>query len=196
MITLSSVVDGSYRLGRATRRNPQRRVRALISATAIVAGASILAFGTGVGITFLVFGIFAFMHLSFDMAIGDAERAYAEIVKPEEEEESGQTVFQQFVDTSQTAVITAAATILGLITAFSGGSLPGAAKVAVVGLGGAVLVLLVNRSSQSRFASSKRALRLGIYTDVVGFSLFTLGIIGIIVSLLVTGGLGVQGSGH
>jgi hypothetical protein len=171
-------------------------VRALISATAIVAGASILPFSAGVGITFLVFGIFAFIHLSFDMAIGDAERAYAEIVRPAEEEESDQNVFQQFVDTSQTAVITAAATILGLITAFSGGSLPGAAKVAVVGLGGAVLVLLVNRASQSRFASSNVALRLGIYTDVVGFSLFTLGIIGIIVSLLVMGGLGVQGSGH
>jgi hypothetical protein len=191
MMTARSALNGPYRLMRAARRTPQRRLRAAISTVAAAAGAIIFAFSSGVGITFLAFGFFAFTHLAFDIAIASKDKEGAA-----GGEQPNQAEFLQFVDTSQTAVITAAATILGLITAFSGGALPGAAKVAVVGLGGGVLVLFVSRSSQARLASAASARLLGTYADVIGFSLFTLGIIGIVVSLLITGGLGVQGGGH
>jgi hypothetical protein len=166
---------------------PQRRLRSIIAIAAGAAGAATLAFSLGIGVTFLVFGVFAALHLSFDIAVSDACES-----KKQEGQGADLAEHAQFVDTSQAAVIAAAATILGLITAFSGGALPGAAKVAVVGLGGGVLVLFVSRGSQARLAPAGTARTLGIYADVIGFSLFTLGIIGIIVSLLVTGGLGVQ----
>ena len=164
---------------------PPGRLRSVIAIGALVAGVAALSSSPGVGITFLIFGAFTAAHLFFDIFVARAEPS-----KPQEGKQPSQTGFGQFVDASQAAVITAAATILGLITAFSGGALPAAAKVAVIGLGGGVLVLFVSRSSQARNSPTRAVRVLGACTDIIGFSLFTLGLIGIMVSLLITGGLG------
>jgi hypothetical protein len=180
--TASTNLDKPFSVKHALWSTPQRRLRSIIAVGALVTGAAVLAFSSGIGITFLIFGAFTSAHFFFDIAV---ERLGWS--KRYEEQQSG---FAQFVDASQTAVITAAATILGLITAFSGGALPAAAKVAVIGLGGGVLVMFVGRSSQARNSPAPAARVLGACADVIGFSLFTLGLIGIMVSLFITGGLG------
>jgi len=178
-------------LMRAAWSSPQRKLRTIIAVAATMTGAATLYFSIGIGVTFLAFGVFAAGHMSFDIAVTNRDPE-----TPPALQQSNQTGPVQFIDTTQAAVITAAATILGLITAFSGSALPGAAKVGVVALGGGILVMFVSRSSQARLSSAKAARTLGLLADVIGVSLFTLGIIGIIVSLLITGGLGAQGSGH
>lgn len=196
--TDSTNADKPFNLERALWSDPQRKLRSIIAIGALVTGATALTFSFGIGITFLVFGAFAAAHFFFDIAVEQAgsrkpqeeqprKPQEEQPSKPQEEQRSG---FAQFVDTSQAAVITAAATILGLITAFSAGALPAAARVAVIGLGGGVLVMFVSRSSQARNSLTHAARVLGVCADIIGFSLFTLGLIGIIVSLFITGGLG------
>ncbi len=177
--------------------NPQRRFRLIIALGSLAAGASTLESTRGVGITFLAFGTFSFLHLCFDIIIvraapgqqaADAPGQQAAAAPGQQERAD----FAKFAEKNQAAVITASATILGLITAFSGGTLPAAAKIGVIGLGGGVILMFVNQGSRARLASEPMARALGLYADILAFSLFALGLIAIVVSLLTVGGLGKQ----
>ncbi len=169
--------------------NPQRRFRLIIALGSLAAGASTLESTRGVGITFLAFGTFSFLHLCFDIIIVRAAPGQQAAAAPGQQERAD---FAKFAEKNQAAVITASATILGLITAFSGGTLPAAAKIGVIGLGGGVILMFVNQGSRARLASEPMARALGLYADILAFSLFALGLIAIVVSLLTVGGLGKQ----
>src|ERR1700680_1434645 len=125
---------------RALFGNTQRIVRLAISAAGIAAGVSTLGRNRGLGVTLLVFGIFTLGHLAFDVG-----SIYLEKKSPSAKQEH--QAFAEFVASNQTAVITAAGTILGLVTAFSQRPLPAATIVAVIGLGAGVLILFVTYGS-------------------------------------------------
>lgn len=95
----------------------------------------------------------------------------------------------------QGAVIAAAGTVLGLISAFAAGALPVATKVAVGCLAFALLLGIVVMASGARAVKPLRARGVGLFLDILSFLTFSFGVIALVLSLIITGGLGSGASG-